>query len=216
MAWCEQNGVGYVLGLARSRRLVAAIAAELAGAKAAFEKTGEPARVFRDFEYSTLESWSRRRRVVGKAEHLAKGPNPRLVVTSKPVEEIDARALYEEVYCARGEMENRIKEQQLMLFAGRTSTHLMRSNQIRLWFSSVAYVLVSALRRVALAGTELARAQCATIRLRLLKIGAQVKVTVRKVWVALAESCPWVGVFRAAWRNLRRQAAGVRGAPAQG
>jgi len=214
MAWCEQNGVGYVLGLARNNRLVEALSAELGRAKATFEETGEPARLFRDFEYSTLETWSRKRRVVGKAEHLAKGPNPRFVVTSKPSAEIEARPLYEEVYCARGEMENRIKEQQLMLFADRTSTHWMRSNQIRLWFSSVAYVLVSALRRTALAGTELARAQCGTIRVRLLKIGAQVRVTVRKVWVALAESCPWVAVFRAAWRNLQRLAAGAAEAPA--
>jgi hypothetical protein len=216
MAWCEQNGVEYVLGLARNNRLVEALSAELARAKAAFEQTGEPSRVFKDFEYSTLTSWSRRRRVVGKAEHLARGPNPRFVVTSKPAGEVGARELYEDVYCARGEMENRIKEQQTMLFADRTSTHLMRSNQIRLWLSSVAYVLVNALRRVALGGTEMARAQCETIRLKLLKIGAQIRVTVRKVWVALAESCPWVGVFRAAWRNLQRLAAVARRAQAPG
>jgi hypothetical protein len=212
MAWCEENGVGYVLGLARNPRLATAIAAELGRAKAAFEETGEPSRVFKDFEYSTLKSWSRQRRVVGKAEHLSGGANPRFVVTSKPADEYDARTLYEDVYCARGEMENRIKEQQLMLFADRTSTHWMRSNQIRLWFSSVAYVLVNALRRVALKGTEMARAQCETIRLKLLKIGAQIRVTVRKVWVSLAEGFPYLGVFRAAWRNLQRLAAVVRGA----
>jgi len=195
--------VGYVLGLARNPRLVAALAAELGRAKAAFEETGEPSRLFKDFEYSTLQSWSRKRRVVGKAEHLSGGANPRFVVTSKPADEIGAKALYEAVYCARGEMENRIKEQQLMLFSDRTSTHWMRSNQIRLWFSSVAYVLVNALRRGALMGTEMARAQCGTIRLKLLKIGAQIRVTVRKVWVSLAEGFPYLGVFRAAWRNQR-------------
>jgi len=216
MAWCEENGVGYVLGLARNSRLVEALSAELGRAKATFEETGGPSRVFKDFEYSTLETWGRKRRVVGKAEHLAKGPNPRFVVTSKSSAEIEARALYEEVYCARGEMENRIKEQQLMLFADRTSTHWMRSNQIRLWFSSVAYVLVNALRRVALMGTEMARAQCGTIRLKLLKIGAQIRVTVRKVWVSLAEGFPYLAVFRAAWRNLQRLAAVARGARSRG
>jgi hypothetical protein len=202
MAWCELQGVDYVLGLARNSRLQKTLAPELARAKASFERTGEPSRVFKDFEYSTLKSWSRQRRVVGKAEHLARGPNPRFVVTSKSAGEVGARELYEDVYCARGEMENRIKEQQTMLFADRTSTHQMRSNQIRLWLSSVAYVLVNALRRVALGGTRMARAQCGTIRLKLLKIGALVRVTVRKVWVALAGSCPWAGVFRTAWRNL--------------
>ena len=216
MAWCEREGVDFVLGLARNPRLVAEVADELARAKSAFEEAGGPSRVFKDFDYSTLKSWSRQRRVVAKAEHLAKGPNPRFVVTSKPPDEIEAKPLYEEVYCARGEMENRIKEQQLMLFADRTSTHWLRSNQIRLWFSSVAYVLVSALRRTALAGTELARAECRTIRTRLLKIGAQVKVTVRKVWVALAESCPWLGLFRTAWRRLQRPGIGPRGAQAPG
>ena len=216
MAWCERHGIDYVLGLARNSRLQKTLAAELAGAKAIYEETGQAARVFKDFEYRTRTSWSRRRRVVGKAEHLARGPNPRFVVTSKPAGEVGARELYEDVYCARGEMENRIKEQQTMLFADRTSTHLMRSNQIRLWLSSVAYVLVNALRRVALGGTEMARAQCGTIRLKVLKIGALIRVTVRKVWVALAESCPWVGVFRAAWRNLQRLAAVAGGAQAPG
>jgi hypothetical protein len=202
MAWCEANGVDYVLGLARNSRLQKTLAPELARAKVVYDETGQAARVFKDFEYRTRTSWSRQRRVVGKAEHLPRGPNPRFVVTSKPAGEVGARELYEDVYCARGEMENRIKEQQTMLFADRTSTHLMRSNQIRLWFSSVAYVLVNALRRIALEGTRMARAQCGTIRLKLLKIGALVRVTVRKVWVALAESYPWAGVFRAAWRNL--------------
>jgi hypothetical protein len=216
MAWCEENGVEYVLGLARNNRLVEALSAELGRAKATFEEIGGPSRVFKDFEYSTLRSWSRQRRVVGKAEHLSGGANPRFVVTSKSSDEIEAKPLYEEVYCARGDMENRIKEQQLMLFADRTSTHWMRSNQIRLWFSSVAYVLVNALRRAALTGTEMARAQCGTIRLKLLKIGAQIRVTVRKVWVSLAEGFPYLGVFRAAWRNLQRLAAVARGGQAPG
>jgi len=202
MGWCEANGVDHILGLARNSRLQKTLAPELARAKVIYEQTGRAARVFKDFEYRTRTSWSRRRRVVGKAEHLARGPNPRFVVTSKSAGEVGARELYEDVYCGRGEMEKRIKEQQMMLFADRTSTHLMRSNQIRLWFSSVAYVLVNALRRVALKGTRMARAQCGTIRLKLLKSGALVRVTVRKVWIALAESYPWVAVFRAAWRNL--------------
>jgi hypothetical protein len=209
MAWCEGNAVDYVLGLARNSRLVAELAQEFAEARATCEETGQAARVFKDFEYRTRQSWTRSRRVVGKAEHLPGGPNPRFVVTSKSADEVGARPLYEDVYCARGEMENRIKEQQLMLFAGRTSTHQMRSNQIRLWFSSLAYVMVNTLRRVALAGTEMARAQCATVRLKLLKIGAQVKVTVRKVWVALAESCPWINTWKTAWTNLGRSRAPV-------
>lgn len=214
MSWCEEHGVDYVLGLARNSRLEKALAEELVQAKETYEATGEPARVFKDFIYRTRESWTGERRVVGKAEHLPKGANPRFVVTSKSKKDLDARELYEDVYCARGEMENRIKEQQLMLFSDRTSTHWMRSNQIRLWFSSVAYVLVNALRRVALEGTEMARAQCGTIRVKLLKIGAQVKVTVRKVWVSLAESFPYGRVFRAAWRRVERLGPDPRGAQA--
>ncbi|GAH77255.1 unnamed protein product, partial [marine sediment metagenome] len=214
MSWCEEHRVGYVLGLARNRRLEKELAAELTQAKKMCEATDEPARVFKDFTYRTRDSWSRERRVVGKAEHLPKGANPRFVVTSKSKDEVDARILYEDVYCARGEMENRIKEQQMMLFSDRTSTHWMRSNQIRLWFSSVAYVLVNAFRRVALKGTEMARAQCGTIRVKLLKVGAQVKVTVRKVWVSLAESFPYRRVFRAAWRRIERLGPGPRGVQA--
>ncbi|HKB37291.1 MAG TPA: IS1380 family transposase [Gemmataceae bacterium] len=204
MSWCEAHGVDYVFGLAKNSRLVEAIQAELADAHARYLQTGVAARVFADFPYRTRDSWSRPRRVVGKAEYLPKGPNPRFVVTSLPDTEREARALYEEDYCARGEMENRIKEQQLMLFADRTSTAWLRSNQLRLWFSALAYVLVQAVRRLGLAGTRLAQAQCGSIRLWLFKIGALVRVTVRKVWVSLASACPYREVFRQVYANLRR------------
>jgi hypothetical protein len=204
MAWCEANDVDFVLGLAKNDRLIAEMACELAQAKEQCEATGEPARVFKDFMYQTLKSWTRPRRVVGKAEHLAKGANPRFVVTSLSADEIEAQPLYEEEYCARGDMENRIKEQQLYLFADRTSAATMRANELRLWFSSVAYTLLLALRRLGLKGTELAKAQCGTIRLKLLKIGAQIRVTVRKVWVSLAEGYPYRDVFRQVYEHLRR------------
>jgi hypothetical protein len=170
--------------------------------------TGQSARVFRDFEYQTLDSWSRPRRVIGKAEQLPAGPNPRFIVTSLAKGEVDARTLYEDVYCARGDMENRIKEQQLALFADRTSAETMRANQLRLWLSSVAYVLMSALRRLGLAGTAWAGAQCDTIRLKLLKIGARVQVTVRKVWLSLSEAYPYQAMFAAVYNNLRSVRAG--------
>ena len=202
MRWCEENGVDYVLGLAKNVRLVAALQPELALAEQQYKATGHAARVFKDFSYQTLDSWSRTRRVVGKAEHLDKGPNPRFVVTSLPVELFDAQTLYEVEYCGRGEMENRIKEQQLCLFADRTSAATMRANQLRLWFSSVAYTLMQALRRLGLRETPMAHAQCDTIRLKLLKIGAQIRVTVRKIWVALAEGCPYEAIFRKAHQNL--------------
>ena len=161
-----------------------------------FEATEQPARIFAELCYQTWETWSRERRVVAKAEHLAKGANPRFVVTSRSAKDRPARSLYEADYGARGEAENRIKEQQLHLFADRTSAGTMRANQIRLFFSSVAYTLLNALRRLGLQGTELAEAQCQTIRLKLLKIGALVRVTVRKVWVHLASGCPYAEVFR--------------------
>jgi hypothetical protein len=202
MAWCEAHAVDYVVGLAKNARLKRALSSELRQAKQEHVRTGTPARVFKDFTYKTRKSWSRRRRVVGKAEHLSGGPNPRFVVTSILKGDTDARALYEDVYCARGDMENRIKEQQLGLFADRTSTATMRANQIRLWLSSVAYVLLQALRRVGLQGTPLARAQCNTIRLKLLKIGAQVRVTVRKIWVALASGSPYAAIFEQTYHNL--------------
>ncbi len=154
--------------------------------------------------HGTRKSWTRLRRVIAKAEHLAKGSNPRSIVTSFSAEEYDARTLYEAIYCARGDMENRIKEQQLYLFADRTSTRWMDSNQIRLWFSSVAYVLMQAMRTIGLKGTKPAHAQCHTIRLKLLKIGALVRVTVRKVWVSLSEAYPYADLFRRVLHNLRQ------------
>jgi hypothetical protein len=204
MRWCEDHGVDYVLGLAKNARLRSEIDLELALAEAEFQATGEPARRFKDFRYQTLESWSRERRVVGKAEHLAKGDNPRFVVTSLSAEEYDARALYEDTYCGRGDMENRIKEQQLMLFADRTSADDMRANQIRLYFSSIAYVLMSAMRQIGLASTRFDRAQCNTIRLKLLKIGALIRITVRKIWISFSSSYPYRDQFMAVLSNIRR------------
>jgi DDE family transposase len=203
MSWCEAHGVDYIFGLARNARLQRALGGELMQAQAQFEQSGQAERVFKDFDYTTRKSWSRRRRVIGKAEHLAKGANPRFIVTSLSREEWTAQVLYEELYCARGEMENRIKEQQLCLFADRTSTHRMASNQLRLWLSSVAYMLLNELRRLGLAGTELARARCDTIRTKLLKIGAQVRVTVRRVWVHWASSYPYAALFTQILRQLR-------------
>ena len=195
MAWCEAEGVDYLLGLAKNERLKAAIKKEMEEAKARYQEAERAARLFKEFGYKTRESWSCVRRVVAKAEHLEKGENPRFVVTSLSAEQWPAQALYEEHYCGRGDMENRIKEQ-LMLFSDRTSTHYLRSNQLRLYFSSVAYVLLQMLRRLGLAGTELAKAQCSTIRLKLLKIGALIRITVRKVWISLAGGYPNVALFR--------------------
>jgi len=204
MRWCEENHVHFVLGLAKNARLSRILGKELHEAKLQFEATGRPSRVFKEFTYQTRKSWSRERRVVGKGEHLAKGSNPRFVVTSLPAVELDARTLYEGVYCARGEMENRIKEQQLCLFADRTSCATMRANQLRLWLSSVAYTLLAALRQFGLQGTEMAQARCDTIRLRLLKLGALVRTTVRRVWISLSESCPYQRVFAQVYENLRQ------------
>jgi hypothetical protein len=202
MSWCETHGVDYVLGLAKNERLKAEIAGELDQAAEQYHQTGQAARVFKEFTYQTRESWSRARRVIAKAEHLEKGSNPRFVVTSLSGEDWEARRLYEELYCARGEMENRIKEQ-LSLFADRTSTARLRSNQVRLYFSSVAYLLMEALRRLGLEGTELARAQCGTIRLKLLKIGALIRVTVRRVWISLAEGYAYAALLAQVWAQLR-------------
>ena len=207
MAFCESNGVDYVLGLAKNSRLSAEIADELIAAEAEWRRTDQASRVFKDFRYCTRSSWSRERRVVGKAEHLEKGSNPRFVVTSLASSACDARALYEDLYCARGEMENRIKEQQLCLFADRTSTRWMRSNQIRLWLSSLGYVLLSTLRRLGLSGTKMARSRCDTIRLKLLKIGASVRVSVRRVVLHLASGYPLRELFH---RICRRLEAAIR------
>ena len=238
MTWCEQNNVDYLFGLAKNNRLITEIAAELAEAAEENRQSGKPARRFRDFQYRTHKSWSRQRRVVGKAEWMIPSTaesestkklrrkknkksvmvgdidlatlegraNPRFVVTSLPANQYQARALYEKVYCARGEMENRIKECQLDLFADRTSTHTMRANQLRLWLSSMAYILVNALRRIALTATRLADASCGTIRLKLLKIGAQVRISVRRIKFAMASAFPCTDVFQTAWAALNSAA----------
>lgn len=204
MGWCEAHDVDYVFGIAKNSRLKSAIVAEMAQAKAQYEASAEAARVFKDFRYRTRKSWSCDRRVIGKAEHLAKGENPRFVVTSLSIDQMAARAVYEQLYCARGDMENRIKEQQLALFADRTSTHEMRANQLRLYFSSFAYVLVQTLRQLGLAGTSLAKAQCDTIRLKLFKIGAHIRLSVRRVWIAFSESYPYAELYRHILRTLER------------
>jgi len=203
LAWCEANDVDYVIGLAKNAVLIREIEKELEKAKKKFQKTGKAARYFKHFQYSTKDSWSRKRRVIAKAEHLMKGSNPRFVVTSLPSREMGARYIYERTYCARGDMENRIKEQQLGLFADRTSTATMHANQLRLYFSSVAYMLMQTMRRIGLKDTSLANAQCSTIRLKLLKIGAQVQVTVRRVWFRMASGCPYADVFAQAYTNIR-------------
>jgi Transposase DDE domain group 1 len=196
MAWCEREGMDYVFGLAQNDRLKKLIQPQMAQAEQQYKETKAPVRVFTEFFYATKETWSRQRRVIAKAEHLDKGANPRFVVTTLSQEEVAAQELYEKIYCARGDCpENRIKEQQLDLFADRTSTGKMWSNQLRLYFSSIAYVLMQTLRRTALAGTALEKAQCGTIRRKLLKIGAQIRVTVRKVWVSLSSSYPHAALF---------------------
>jgi hypothetical protein len=190
MAWSEANGVHFVFGLQKNDRLVRTIMAELARAETKSRRTGKPARYFTEFAWTTRRSWSRERRVVAKAEFTGGEANPRFIVTSLERSECGPKYLYERVYCARGEMENRIKECQLDLFADRTSAATMRANQLRLWFHSMAYVLMCALRRLALGGTALAEATCGTIRLKLLKIGALVRVSVRRIRIAMASACP--------------------------
>jgi hypothetical protein len=203
MAWCDREGIDYIFGLAQNPRLKKLIAAQMAQAEKQYQETKAPARVFGEFFYSTQDTWSRERRVIAKAEHLDKGANPRFVVTSLSAEQMAAQELYEKGYCARGDCpENRIKEQQLDLFADRTSTGKMWSNQLRLYFSSIAYVLMQTLRRTALAGTELEKAQCGTIRLKLLKVGAQVRVSVRKVWISLSGAYPYAALFTAVLSTL--------------
>ncbi len=204
MTWCEENRIDFVFGLARNKRLEQEIYVELANAEEEARRTGKPARRFKDFRYSTLDSWSRRRRVVGKAEWTRAEANPRFVVTSLSRLEADARFLYEDVYCARGDMENRIKECQGDLFADRTSAATMRANQLRLWFASFAYVLICALRRIGLAHTQFAEATCGTIRLKLFKIGALVQVSVRRIRFALASACPYANEWRLAAARLAR------------
>jgi len=202
LAWCENNEVGYVFGFARNQRLRRIIGRAMQEAKQEHRRTGKPARVFCEFAYRTKKSWSRTRRVIAKAEQIEGKENPRYLVTSLDPEAWSAQKLYEQLYCARGEMENRIKEQ-LSLFADRLSTETLRANQLRLYFSSLAYVLVEALRRLGLASTEWAEAQADTIRLKLLKIAAQVRITARRIWVRYSCAYPWQNVFAAAWTALR-------------
>ena len=204
MAFCEANAVDYVLGLARNPRLERLLEPTMERANEVSSHTGKPARRYGEWQYSTRETWSRQRRVIGKAEITQCGENPRFIVTSLPASRAAARRVYEEIYCARGDMENRIKEQQLDLFATRTSGRLMRVNQLRLWFSSVAYVLLNELRRLGLAGTRWAGARPSTLRLRLLKIGARVRVTARKVWVSMASGYPHAGLFAHVYEQLLR------------
>ena len=202
MAWCEQNQVDYLFGLARNPRLEEAIHPELAQAKALSDQRQQPVRLCKDFSYRTHKSWSRQRRVMAKAEILPRGPNPRFVVTSLSAHNHPAQPLYEQTYCARGEMENRIKEQQLDLFADRTSTHTFRANQLRLSLTACAYVLMEGLRRDGLKHTCLAKATVGSLRLKLLKIGAQITTSVRRIKVALASGCPYQREFRLAWAHL--------------
>ncbi len=204
MAWCEANDVDYVFGLAKNSRLKAEIEDALKEARQQYQESGEPARRFRDFSYATLKTWSLERRVIGKAEHLAKGCNPRFIVTSLSARQSPARALYEQIYCARGEMENRIKEQQLDLFADRTSSNRIKANQLRLWFSTAAYLLLHQLRQMGLKGTPMARSQCHTMRLKLLKIGAQIRISVRRVVISLASGYPYERIFAQVYNNLQR------------
>jgi hypothetical protein len=198
MSWCEANEVDFLFGIAKNQRLLRKIRKELSESRRQCISTGLPQRRYAELMYRTKKTWSRSRRVVAKAEYLLKGENPRFVVTSLPQDRFAAQALYEELYCARGDMENRIKEQQLFLFADRTSSATMRANQLRLWFSSVAYLIMSALRRIALKGTELATAQCDTIRLKVLKIGAQVRLSVRRIYISFASGYPYQELFRQA------------------
>ena len=202
MAWCEMNQVDFVFGLARNARLVEEISVELLQAEAEASATGKPARRFKDFRYATLDSWSRRRRVVAKAEWTNGEANPRFIVTSLSKAETSARFLYEKVYCARGEMENRIKECQGDLFADRTSTATLCANQLRLWLASFAYALLCAVRRIGLAHTQFAEATCGTIRLKLLKLAGLVRVSARRVKFALASACPYADEWRLAAARL--------------
>jgi Transposase DDE domain group 1 len=202
MQWCETNGVDYLFGLARNERLAQQIEAEMAHARGAAEVTGKPARRFKDFAWRTRQSWSRTRRVAGKAEWLGGKANPRFVVTSLAPERAAAQRLYEELYCARGDMENRIKEAQGDLFGERTSSRSLRANQLRLWFASLAYVLLASLRRLALAGTALAVASCLSLRLKLLKIGATVTTSSRRIKLAMAQGFPFQETFAIAHQRL--------------
>jgi hypothetical protein len=213
MAWCEDNDVHFLFGLAQNKRLNAMIVDELAQAAAKSARTGKPARCFKEFRWQTLNSWSRERRVIAKAEFTGEEANPRYVVTSLTRSECKPKYLYEKLYCARGEMENRIKECQLDLYADRTSSATMRANQLRLWFASMAYVLLCAVRRIGLHHTRFDNASCGTIRLKLMKIGALVRISVRRIKIAMASGCPAAAIWGEAARRLNA-AVSARGAPA--
>jgi Transposase DDE domain group 1 len=206
MNWCESQGVDFVFGMARNQKLRRIIGAQMNEATQQWKQTGKAARVFTEFQYQTQKTkkggWARARRVAAKAEHIDGKENPRFVVTSLTSAQWPAQALYEELYCARGDMENRIKEQ-FSLFADRVSAETIRANQLRLYLSTMAYILVSGLRRLGLKATALAEAQVSTIRTKLLKIGAQIRVTVRKVWISMASSYPWQELYQQVWANLR-------------
>jgi len=204
MTWCEARDVDYILGMSKNSRLNDIVRKEMKKAKRRYAETGQASRVYRDFSYRTLKSWSRKRRVVGKAEYITGKENQRFVVTSLSPWAAPAQVLYEQLYCARGDMENRIKEQQLDMFADRTSAETMRANQIRLWFSSLAYCLVQSLREMGLKGTAMEKAQCGTIREKLFKIGAQIVVSVRKIWIHYSEAYPLQSLFDRIMGNLRR------------
>ena len=203
MSWCEFNEIDFVLGLSKNNRLKKIIVEDLVEAHIMYCQTGKSSRIYNDFNYQTLSSWDKERRVISKSEYIFKGENPRFIVTSLS-EEIEAQELYEEIYCARGDMENRIKEQQLDLFADRTSTSQMRANQIRLYMSSIAYTILNLFRENALKETELNNAQCGTIRNKILKIGGQIKITVRKIWIHFAENYPYIDLFITIRNNIRR------------
>jgi hypothetical protein len=202
MAWCEQNHTDYVFGLARNQRLRRIIGREMHQAQMLHQSTGKAVRLFTQFSYQTRKSWSGSRRVVAKAEYLDKGENPRFVVTSLREQQWTAQDLYEKFYCARGEMENRIKEQ-MCLFADRLSTDEMKGNQLRLYFSALAYTLVEALRRLGLKDTEWAQAQVDTIRLKLFKIGAIVRISVRRILLQMSSAYPWKHIYAQAFHALR-------------
>lgn len=191
MHFCEENKIDFILGLARNSRLQAKLTKEMKAAQLQYEQTKMAARVFKDFQYETLNSWSKKRRVIGKAEHLEKGSNPRFIVTSlkgSPTQ------LYEKSYCKRGEAENCIKEQ-FQLFAHRTSSCVKRANQLRLWFSTVAYLVMVLFKKFALMGTELENAEPASIRSKLLKVAVKVTVSARRVYLSFAESFPLQQLF---------------------
>jgi len=201
--WCEANHVDFVIGYSSNPRLLAEIVEQQAKAAARHKETGKAAREFADLNYRTKKSWTRARRVVAKAEELPGKANPRFIVTSYAMHEMGGAELYEFEYCARGEMENRIKEKQLDLFGTRTSCTPLRANQLRVWFSAVAYTLMVEFRRIALAGTKLNRAQAKTIRVRLLKVAARVRVSARRVYVQFSSVFPMREVLEQAFANIQ-------------